>query len=244
MLYQLIRLQLSRFSKETSGSATVEFVVTLPLMVLLLGATYEFFEAHRYRSVRDKATYTIADMVSREQGEDADTTVDNAEEFITDTYVDNSLRLFDEITNDNGVNQIRISMVQFIAGDAVDDLGTYVIEWSEVRGTGTMNALTNADLENAHDRLPLRANGQYLLMVESKSAYEPVFEVGFNDELEISTRVFTDLRFAPQLKYYPPDIANTNDPRDDEEDEGDTSDPDPVGGTGGTTGGTGTPGST
>lgn len=247
MIYQYFKKNFLQYRRDTSGSATVEFAVTLPLMVLLLGATYEFFEAHRYRSVRDKATYTIADMISREQGEDEDTSIDSPEEFITDAYIDNSLKLYNEIVNDNGTNQLRVSMVQFIAGDAAnqDDLGTYVVQWSEVRGVGSMEALRDQDIENAHDTLPIRANGQFLLMVESESTYEPVFDVGLSDQMTLETRVFTDLRFAPQLRYYPPDVANTEDPRDDEEEEvTDTTNPDPVDGNGGTTGGTGTPGST
>ncbi|SLN13791.1 TadE-like protein [Roseovarius albus] len=245
MIFKSIKSHLLGYRNDTEGSAMVEFAVTLPLLILLLGATYEFFEAHRYRSVRDKATYTIADMISREQGEGEDINVDRPEEFITDTYIDNSLRLFDEITNDNGANQIRVSMIQFIAGDPdnEDDPGTYVSEWSEVRGTGTMTALKDVDVANSHDTLPIRSNGQFLLMVESESKYVPIFDVGFNEDMRVSTRVFTDLRFAPQLRYFPPDVANTNDPRDDEEEEvADTTDSN-SGGAGNTgSGGTGTPG--
>ena len=59
--------RLTAFRDETCGSWTVEMVVTMPIMIWGLVATYEFFEIHRYQSVRDKATYTIADMFSREE---------------------------------------------------------------------------------------------------------------------------------------------------------------------------------
>lgn len=62
----LHKLCFYRFCREERGSVTVEAVITLPLLIWAIGATYEFFEVHRYQSARDKASYTIADMLSRE----------------------------------------------------------------------------------------------------------------------------------------------------------------------------------
>ncbi len=69
---------LKRFRDDDSGTIMVETVISLPLLVWTIAATYEFFEVHRYKSVREKASYTVADMLSREQS------------VVTDVYVDNT----------------------------------------------------------------------------------------------------------------------------------------------------------
>jgi len=91
----------SRFRNEERGSVMVEAVITLPLLIWAVGATYEFFELYRYNSARDKASYTIADMISRENAA------------ITPLYIDNAKIVFDTIANDRGANSLRVSVVKF-----------------------------------------------------------------------------------------------------------------------------------
>ncbi|WP_306113584.1 MULTISPECIES: TadE/TadG family type IV pilus assembly protein [unclassified Roseovarius] len=179
-LHRVIR----RFCGERDGSVMVETVICLPLLIWALVATWEFFEVHRYRSAREKATYTLADMLSRETAG------------ITDTYMDNAMRLFDSITNDDGVNQLRISVVRY---DADDD--KYFIRWSKTRGTGDYSELADADVASSHSELPIMNDGEDLILVESISDYTPTFKVGLGDTLPIDTRLFTKIRFASQLCY-------------------------------------------
>ena len=175
---------LSRFREDSRGTITVEAVITLPLLVWMLAATFEFFEVHRFKSTREKGTYTIADMISRETTE------------LTPAYIDNAQVLFDEISNDKGVNQIRISVVQYDV-----DADEYKIAWSQVRGTGDLLELQDADVAAAHDTLPTLADGQQVIVVESTADYQPLFTVGLTNDIEINTRVFTAIRFAPQVCY-------------------------------------------
>ena len=170
------------FRDDCSGTITLEAVITLPLLVWMLAATFEFFEVHRFKSAREKATYTIADMISREQ------------DVVTATYMDNTKTLFDEIANDDGLNQLRVSIVWY---DESDD--QYNVSWSEVRGTGILTALTDGDVSDAHDDYPLMTDGEEVIVVESVSNYDPHFDVGLSDGINIETRVFTSIRFAPQI---------------------------------------------
>ncbi|MFD1160015.1 TadE/TadG family type IV pilus assembly protein [Roseovarius aestuarii] len=178
-----------RFCGERDGSVMVETVITLPLLVWALVATWEFFEVHRYRSAREKATYTIADLISREQG-------------IEDVYIDNAMSLFDGISNDNGNNQLRISVVVFETNDPDDaNDNEYWIRWSEVRGNGGFTALTTNDVRNSFDTLPIMNDGEDLILVEAASTYQPVFNVGLSGNVQIDTRLFTKPRFTEQLCY-------------------------------------------
>lgn len=185
MLMARIKVSLRSFFEETRGSLMVESVISLPLLFWGMAATFDFFEIHRYKSVREKASFTVADMISRE----------TAAAGLTSIYVDNLKVLFDEITNDDGVNQIRVSVVSY---DADDD--EYGIVWSQVRGTGPKGELTSAEVKNSHATLPEVADGEEIILVESTSNYAPLFNVGL-DDVTIRTRVFSAIRFAPQICY-------------------------------------------
>ena len=182
MYWNVIKSYIRDYAEDTRGTVMVEVVVTLPMLFWGLTATYEFFELHRYQSTRDKATYTIADMISREN------------DVITDSYVDNAMVLFNEIANDYGTNQLRVSVLEFNSTD-----NKYMVNWSEVRGSGGMLALADDDVRDDHDILPTMNDGEQRILVESESDYRTVFKIGISDDVKIETRVFTSIRFAPQM---------------------------------------------
>lgn len=182
MAWLRLKYLLTRFRDETRGSFMVESVIALPLLFWTIAATFEFFEVHRYKSVREKATYTIADMLSREQ------------DVVSDVYIDNTKVLFDEITNDSGVNQIRVTVIRFN-----EPSDRYEVSWSEVRGLGGMSALVTNDVADDHDILPMLDDGEEVILVESVSSYDSFFDLVLSDTISIETRLFTSLRFAPQL---------------------------------------------
>ncbi len=175
---------LSRFRRDERGSVMVEAVITLPLLIWAIGATYEFFELHRYNSARDKASYTVADMISRENSA------------ITPIYLDNAKILFDTISNDRGANSMRISVVGFRS-----DKNEYFVKWSKERGTGALKEMETVDVKTAHDIFPILRGGEELIVVESVSTYPAIFKVGLSDDLKIRTNVMTSPRFAPQVNW-------------------------------------------
>lgn len=182
MFWHDLKLRLRDFRNDERGSFMVESVIALPLLFWTVAATFEFFEVHRYKSVREKATYTIADMLSREQ------------DAVNDTYMDNAKALFDLIVNDDGINQLRVSIIRY---DEDDD--EYEVFWSKVRGTGPMDELEDADVADDHDRLPMMADGEDVIVVETVSVYDSLFDLVLSDPFNIETRVFTSIRFAPQI---------------------------------------------
>lgn len=185
MLYARFKTFLQSFWEDARGTLTVEAVITVPLLFWATAATFDFFEVHRYKSVREKATFTVADMISRETSSTG----------LTSIYLDNAKILFDEISNDDGANQLRVSVISY---DADED--EYSVAWSQIRGVGKLTQLTDGDVRNAHDTLPSVDDGEEIILVESTSKYEPLFNVGLNDVV-IDTRVFTAIRFAPQICY-------------------------------------------
>lgn len=184
MVYYRIRSWLAGFRRQERGSVTVEAVITLPLLIWGIGATYEFFEVHRYKSTRDKAAYTIADMISREMLP------------ITATYLNNAKTVFDTITNDEGNDSLRVSIVKY---DVDED--EFSVKWSEVRGPTTLSKLTTEQVKDAHSLFPAMRDGEELVVVESLSPYPARFDVGLTDGMKVATRVTTIPRFAPQINW-------------------------------------------
>lgn len=183
-----IKRALRRFRKSEQGTVTMETVIMLPFLVGLLVFGYQFFDMFHFKSVREKATYTISDILSRE------TSVVDA------TYIDNTKVLFDAITGDNGNNQLRTSVVRYHKY-APDNIDEFELRWSEVRGTGELQKLTTADVKEAHATFPTMTNGQDLIMVETRSIYDANLPFGVAKDTPITTRMFMSLRFGAQLCY-------------------------------------------
>lgn len=183
MLWEKARQRLARFRERTDGVMTVEMVITLPFLFWMITTSFELFEVHRYKAARVKATYTVADMLSRELLP------------VNDTYITNAKALFDSLTLDNGANQLRVSVVLYRS--SADE---FEVRWSEVRGPGDFAPLTTAQVATAHDQLPILQGGEELIIVESNSTYRPVFKYpGLNNDYEVNTKTFSSVRFQSQL---------------------------------------------
>jgi Flp pilus assembly protein TadG len=183
MTYARLKSFLLRFRDGVQGTITVEAVVIVPILFWALQATFEIFEMYRFKSVREKATYTVTDMISREQA------------VIDQPFLDGAKQLFDEFTNGVGENQLRVTVVTF-------DTSTneYSVVWSQIRGTGPMNPLQTSDVATDHDSLPTLGNGRQLIIVESWSNYEPRLNAGFDPSVPVTTRVFTGPRFVENIQ--------------------------------------------
>jgi len=176
---------LRRLRRDEHGTVAVETVMIVPLLILGLFFSYEAYGLLRQQSLRDKATYTVADILSRETA------------VVTDTYVDNLKRVFDMMSG-NSDGQLRVSVIRY-RNDPAQGIDEFDLRWSEVRGTGTMNALTDAEVRDAHDTFPIMEDGEEIIYVESRGSFTtPVSTGAFNESL-LSTRMFVIPRFAPQV---------------------------------------------
>lgn len=182
MFMHSFRTWLRAFRDDEHGSVMVEAVIALPILLWGLVGSYEFFEVHRYASARDKAAYTVADMISREM------------QPVTPTYLDNAKTVFDTIANDTGINQLRVSVITYSAGT-----DRYAVVWSQVRGSGSLAVLTTSEIAQAHATLPEMSGGEQVILVEAESIYPVIFKVGISENKKIASRVLTSPRFAPQI---------------------------------------------
>ena len=174
-----------RLRRDERGTVAVETVIIAPLLILGLFFSYEAYGMLRQQSLREKATYTVADILSRETA------------IVTDTYIDNVKRVFDMMAGSNDA-QVRISVVRY-RNDPNQNIDEFDLRWSEVRGNGPLAPLTDAGVRNAHDTFPIMQDGEEIIYVESRGRFaSPVTTGVFPDSL-LETRMFVIPRFAPQV---------------------------------------------
>jgi len=183
-----LKIRLSQFRDDTRGNVTVETLIIIPILFWATTLTWEFFELHRFKSVREKASYVVVDMISREQNG------------VDTVYLDSTLKLYDEVVRQIGNNQIRVSSILFRDNDPdIDTDDEYVVLWSEVRGDGPMEAVKTSEIKDGADFIPNMADQSTLIMIQTLSHYRPAFKVGLGTNVPINTHVFTSPRFVAQV---------------------------------------------
>lgn len=175
------RKRLCRFCRDEMGTVTVETVLILPVLVWCYVGTFVFFDAFQTDARNIKATYTIADILSREVNEP-----------ITPEYLDSLFLLQANLIDRSEPLRLRVSVVRYGAAD-----DTYRVVWSQTRGSGS--AQTDAGLAQIREEhLPVMFDGEVGIIVEAANHYTPLFDVGL-DALEFEEFMILRPRFAPTL---------------------------------------------
>lgn len=181
MTLKLFKARLRAFAEDTSGNVTIEFVLAMPILFWTFMASYVFFDGYRQSANNLKAAYTISDLISRET------------ETINDAYIDSMLELLRLMTRAPSEVDLRISVIRW---DATDD--RYYLDWSENRGF--LTDLTNANIANIEDKLPVMPDNERVILVETNNVFVPLFNVGL-DNINLENFVFTRPRFVSQVVF-------------------------------------------
>lgn len=170
-----------RFARDSKGSVSVEAVILFPALAVIFAASWVFFDVMRQQSISIKANYTIGDIISRET------------EVLDDSYISNVQNMMFYLTKASGeAVDLRVTVVQYDE----DSLNHDVI-WSEARGD--WQVLSDGDLSDYTSRLPLMADADQLILIETRDAYTPTFNINGIGPFDIETYSFTRPRFASQV---------------------------------------------
>lgn len=180
-LPRILRLKIARLARDDEGSLTIEAVIMFPLLFWAMLSMLVFFDGYRQSGLNVKAAFTIGDMISREVAP------------ITPAYLDWAANLFNELSRSSTPPRMRVSVVDYNAPEK-----RFYRDWSQQRGG--VPVLTNADILQMQNRLPLVPHNERLILVETWSDYLPPFDVGL-DQQDLYNFVFTRPRFAPQVKF-------------------------------------------
>lgn len=170
------------FLRDTSAAVSMEAVVIFPILTWAWIGTFSFFDAYRVYNTSIKATFTVADLLSRQTST------------VYGYDIEGMARMLDTMIRDTDGVEMRVTQI------LRDTEGNYRVDWSH--GTGTQAQLFTAGLDAMNDRLPDMANGERVVLVESFIDYEPAFNVGLND-LTFENFTLTRPRFAGQVPYDP-----------------------------------------
>ena len=173
------------FSRDERGSISIEAVIALPMLVWAITATFVFWDAFKTLNVSQKATYTIADMLSREEVE------------ITPTYLTAVHEIYDFLSESAGDNALRVSVVT-MAVDPVTSAETLELVCSE--GVGGIQGYDTID--PIRDRIPTLVVGDQMIVVETEQEWAPAFAVGLTS-YRFREVALARPRFAPQLVLNP-----------------------------------------
>jgi hypothetical protein len=159
-----------RYIKDEDGTVLVEFLILLPLLIWAMIAIFVYWDVFRTQSSAQKAAYSLADVISRQQKP------------LTPSFVDGMQDLFEFLMLSNSQSgQIRITSFIFDNGPDNKDLtgdDKYELVFS-VSPKGKIDTLLTApDLLLLKDRIPEMSDRDTAVLVETTLEYTPAFDVG------------------------------------------------------------------
>jgi Flp pilus assembly protein TadG len=162
-----------RFGRDEAGVIGIEFAFIAPVLALMLLGTATLFNLMRDNGRCEKATFTIADLLSRQPT-------------VNDTGLANMFQLFLKMTPASADSRtMRMTSIKKAAGK-------FTVDWSYA--VAPLVKMTTAGIPTAS--LPEIADGDSFIIVESHVAYRPLFSIaglirGTHDKTAINRPRFT-----------------------------------------------------
>lgn len=169
-----------QYLRDTSAAVSFEAVIVFPILTWAWIGTFAFFDAYRVYNTSIKATFTVADLISRQTST------------VYGYDIEGMARMLESMIRDTNGVEVRVTQI------LRDTNGNYQVDWSHA--TGTQAQLFTNSLAALEDQMPDMANGERVVLVESFIDYDPAFNVGLND-VTFSNFTLTRPRYAGQVPY-------------------------------------------
>lgn len=137
----------------------VEALVILPLLLWAYVALFVYWDAYRAQNTAVKASYTVADMISRELNP------------VTCGYMTGIKSVFDFLMDADEATSLIVTSVTWN-----DEEKRHEVVWSLARGDAV--AQTTADLQANLDKLPNMSDGDTIILVQTSVSITPALSVG------------------------------------------------------------------
>jgi Flp pilus assembly protein TadG len=160
-LHHALRARLRRFRQDEAGFISIEAIIVMPLLLWVFLALFVYWDAFRTENTSIKSTYVIADMISREPSP------------VNMAYINGMHQVFRYMNATDEDTWIRISSVQFRQSD-----NSYRVIWSRSTDTSRAPIHTNATMATQRHRLPILADQDAIIVVETWRRFTPAFKVG------------------------------------------------------------------
>jgi Flp pilus assembly protein TadG len=157
-----LRQLADRFRRDERGGVIVEAIIILPLLVWAYVALFVYWDAYRAQNTAVKASYTVADMVSRELNP------------ITCTYMNGLKGVFDFLMDGDQTTALTLTSVIWN-----EEASRHEVVWSLARGGADRQ--TTATLQRDLNRLPNMSDGDTVILLQTRVSYAPALSVGVPD---------------------------------------------------------------
>ncbi len=194
--------RLRRFGRDEDATATIEFILTFPLLSLLLMGSFVWFDAFRSYSLASKVSYTLSDIGSRWASSDSQPHVTEAE---LQNLFEAHKRLLPPRVEDGW---LRVSSVCFDGADLR-------VLWSYVADDTLAAALADPD-DDVEPRLgfltddtvpeaiiPPMSPGDSVLLTETYSSWTPIADWAGFGPTTWTNRLVTRPRFRAIVPFDP-----------------------------------------
>lgn len=175
-----LKQALQRFRTQDHGSVVAEAVIALPLMIWAYMGLYVYWDAFRAVNLAQKASYTVADYISRERG-----TLSAAE-------ISGLAKLFQYMMDSDQTTRMRMTSLYWNP-----DTNRFEVYWSR-SPNNTMTPLTTSTLQTVKDRIPAMADGDTAILLETETTYSAAFKVGIEDQV-FTNFIVTRPRFLTRI---------------------------------------------
>ncbi len=170
-------LSMQRFGRDEKGSMTVEFVIVLPLLMLWFVGSFVWFQTYRNYSHAEKASFAIADIMSRQTE-------------VTNAFIDDLQPLFGRLQPRASAGQwVRVSSIKY------DDEDGYQVLWSHNADGGAL--LTDETMLT--ELLPEMMDGDTIILTETYVPYRPMVDWVGIPMLTWANRVVTRPRYVTSV---------------------------------------------
>ena len=180
-----VKRMLNTFARDERGSFSIEAILMFPMLVWAFMALYVFFEGLRESNINLKATYTVADLLSREDNE------------VDELYISNMNVIYQWLARSQSNVRMRMSVVHY--DEATDSHNLYCSI-----GVGVEDMLQEWVEPTVTPHVPIMADASAAIVVETWVDYEPIMEIPLIsiglEETEIYNIVVTSPRVADQFK--------------------------------------------
>lgn len=173
---------LRRFRDDSRGTMSLEAVIVIPMVVFTLMLTTVFADFFRSNTTAVKASYTIADTLSRRS------------EPVDGTYIEGLNQLYAYLARARQETTLRVTSIAWNVPE-----NEYQVVWSY--GAEGREPLTTPQVnEHLAERLPTLPVGETVILVEADMRYVPLLPDWF-DIRAFSSVIVTRPRFTSQLRF-------------------------------------------
>lgn len=184
--FRSLSRRLRAFERDQAGVVSVEAALVAPFLLGLFAVSFVWYDAFRTNNEVVKGTYTVADMISRQQTS------------LPEEAFDGLAFAFDFMVRANRPTRLRFTSI--VCLDDCDDPVNRNLQmcWSWAQ-TGLTPHDTNT-VQSLFPAIPLMTLGDTVVVTEGMVDYHPIFDRWLGD-IVLRNTIVTRPRFAPEIGY-------------------------------------------